>query len=300
MWPVTTFSRKPGGVRAGGFAPNAGIKVPPPMFAKLNHVAIVSENYALLSVWYRAAFGLEVKTNAKFEASAMSIGDGYVGMNVNPRMAGRQAGFDHFGIQVEDVAVVRERVAKKYPNIEIIQRPSNCPFAALGIHDPAGQYFDLSQAGLKNRAEVYEAGSWEQPRRFSHFALRAVEPERLAEFYASVFELPLSNSSAGDGAFALSDGRITMHILPWKISDFLGTGIERPAPDHLGFEVEDLAAFKKDVEELQTVNPLMTPKPTGVGAEGTARLELFKKSGLGDHYMADLDGVMIAVSQRKQ
>ena len=270
------------------------------MFAKLNHVAIVSENYALLSVWYRAAFGLEVKTNAKFEASAMSIGDGYVGMNVNPRMAGRQAGFDHFGIQVEDVAVVRERVAKKYPNIEIIQRPSNRPFAALGIHDPAGQYFDLSQAGLKNRAEVYEAGAWDQPRRFRHFALRAVEPERLAEFYASVFELPLSNSSAGDGAFALSDGRITMHILPWKISDFLGTGIERPAPDHLGFEVDDLAAFKKDVAELQTVNPLMAPKPTGVGAEGTARLELFKKSGLGDHYMADLDGVMIAVSQRKQ
>jgi hypothetical protein len=153
---------------------------------------------------------------------------------------------------------------------------------------------------LKNRAEVYEAGAWDQPRRFRHFALRAVEPERLAEFYASVFELPLSNSSAGDGAFALSDGRITMHILPWKISDFLGTGIERPAPDHLGFEVDDLAAFKKDVAELQTVNPLMAPKPTGVGAEGTARLELFKKSGLGDHYMADLDGVMIAVSQRKQ
>ena len=42
----------------------------------------------------------------------------------------------------------------------------------------------------------------------------------------------------------------------------------------------------------------MAPKPTGVGAEGSARLELFKKSGLGDHYMADLDGVMIAVSQR--
>ena len=51
---------------------------------------------------------------------------------------------------------------------------------------------------------------------------------------------------------------------------------------------------------MQTVNPLMTPKPTGVGAEGAARLALFKKSGLADHYMADLDGVMIGVSQRKQ
>jgi hypothetical protein len=85
------------------------------MLAKLNHVAIVLKNYALLSVWYRAAFGLEVKTNAKFEASAMSIGEGYLGMNV--------------------VDVVRERVAKKYRKVEIIQRPSNRPFAALGMHE---------------------------------------------------------------------------------------------------------------------------------------------------------------------
>jgi len=88
-----------------------------------------------------------------------------------------------------------------------------------------------------------------------------------------------------------------MHILPWKISDFLGTGIERPAPDHLGFEVEDIAAFKKDVEELQIVNPLMTPKPTGVGAEGEARLNSFKRTGLGEHYLADPDGVMIAIKE---
>ena len=243
-------------------------------------------------------FGLEVKTNAKFEASAMSIGDGYVGMNINPRMAGRQAGFDHFGIQVEDVETVRQRVTN-YPKIEIIQRPSNRPFAALGIHATAGQYYDISPGGLKNRAEVYEAGTWEQKRRFSHFALRAIDPATLAEFYSGIFDLPLGNSAAADGAYALSDGRMTMHILPWKISDFLGTGIERPALDHLGFEVEDIAAFKNDVAQLQIVNPLMTPKPTGVGPEGEAQLNTFKKTGLGDYYLADPDGVMIAIKERK-
>ena len=49
------------------------------------------------------------------------------------------------------------------------------------------------------------------------------------------------------------------------------------ALDHIGFEVDDLAAFKKDIEELQVVNPAMTPKPTGVGAEGAARLALWGK-----------------------
>jgi predicted enzyme related to lactoylglutathione lyase len=268
------------------------------MFARLNHVAIVSDNYALLSVFYRALFGLEIKVNAKFEASAMSVGDGYVGMNVNPRMAGRQAGFDHFGIQVEDVERVRARVAKKYPKIEIIQRPSNRPFAALGIHDPAGNYFDLSQAGLKNRAEVYEAGTWEQKRRFSHFALRAIEPDRLAEFYSDVFELPLKNTPSIDGGHALSDGKMTMYIVPWRISDFLGGGIERPALDHLGFEVESLDAFRQDLDQLVVTNPLMRPKPTGVGPEGQARLKAFEKLGLGQLHMADPDGVMIAVNER--
>ena len=71
------------------------------------------------------------KSHAKYEASAFSISDGYVGMNVNPRVAGRQAGFDHFGIQVEDVELVRQRVQKKYPKIEIIKRPGNRPYAAL-------------------------------------------------------------------------------------------------------------------------------------------------------------------------
>ena len=217
----------------------------PFMFAKLNHVAIVSDNYTKVAVFYRALFNLDQKVNAKFEASAMSIGDGYVGMNVNPRVSGRQAGFDHFGIQVEDVELVRERVAKKYPRIDIIKRPSNRPFASFGIYDPAGNYFDLSQSGMANRAEVYEAGTWAQPRRFCHFALRAIKPDRLAEFYSDVFELPLSNAPFGEGGHALSDGLMTMYIIPWKISDFLGTGIQRPALDHLGFEVESIEEFSE-------------------------------------------------------
>jgi len=32
----------------------------------------------------------------------VTVGDGYVGLNINPRRAGRHAGLDHFGIQVED------------------------------------------------------------------------------------------------------------------------------------------------------------------------------------------------------
>jgi len=265
------------------------------MFAKLNHVALISDNYAAQSVFYKALFDLKSGSTPRFEASAMAIGDGYVGMQVIPRHPGRQAGFDHFGIQVDDVEIVRERVAKKWPRIEITERPGNRPFASLGIHDPAGTYFDLSQKGFKNRGEVYEKPAWEQERVFSHFALRALEPERLAEFYGEVFELTLTRD--GD-AFKLSDGRITFVIMPWRLSDFLGSGIEKPQLDHLGFEIESLEAFHKDLDEFATRNPSMRPKTFGGGAEGAVRKKLFERTGLGDYYMSDLDGILIAVRER--
>ena len=48
--------------------------------------------------------------------------------------------------------------------------------------------------------------------------------------------------------------------------------------DHIGFTVEDMQAFKDDVEELIDRNPVMNPPPVGRGAEGAARLELLEEA----------------------
>ena len=58
------------------------------MAAKINHVAIMSGNYALESKFYEAAFGMRTSPKSR-PTRAVSIGDGYVGMNINPRRAGR-------------------------------------------------------------------------------------------------------------------------------------------------------------------------------------------------------------------
>ena len=177
---------------------------------------------------------------------------------------------------------------------KLFQRPSNRPYAALGIHDPSGNYFDLSWSGLATRGEIYEKPPWEQDRVVSHFALRAVEPEMLAEFYSGVFELEVTRS---EDAFRLSDGRIAMVIIPWRMSDYNGSGIERPALDHLGFEVESLERFETDLKGLQR-NPDMRPKTFDLSEESRIRKKLFERSNLGDLYMCDLDGVLLAVRQR--
>jgi len=166
------------------------------MSGKLNHLAITTDHYATIGMFYRAVFGMKVSGDTSREMSAISVGDGYVGMTIIPRRGGRKAGLDHFGIEVEDLDKVRGKMATKYPDIEIVKRPGNRPFASYSAHDPAGNYFDLSQQGHENRAEIYEAGEWKQDTTISHFALRARHAGKMAEFYSDMFDLDVRTCRA--------------------------------------------------------------------------------------------------------
>jgi predicted enzyme related to lactoylglutathione lyase len=75
------------------------------MYAKINHLAIVSENHAVLCKFYEAAFGMRTSGTTR-PGRAVTVGDGYIGLNINPRREGRQARLDHFGIDVEDIDTV--------------------------------------------------------------------------------------------------------------------------------------------------------------------------------------------------
>src|SRR5580700_268032 len=175
-----------------------------PMFSKINHVAIVSENYAQLAQFYEAVFGMQ--TSAKTRAGrAVTVGDGYVGLNINPRRAGRSAGLDHFGIQVEDCETAFERMRKSYPSVKWLKRPANRPFAGITTHDPNGNVFDLSQKKMANRADIYEAGEWKQDRYISHVAMRTLDPDAMADFYTDVFQFERRNRHEGDPNHYLTD-----------------------------------------------------------------------------------------------
>lgn len=267
------------------------------MFSKLSHLAITTDQYTLLGMFYRSYFGMKVSGVTEREQLAISVGDGYVGMTLIPRMSGRRGGLDHFGIEVEDFDRVCSRLAKGYPDIEVVKRPSNRPFASYSTHDPAGNYFDLSQPDHENRSEVYDMDGWKQDMTIDHFALRVREPERVATFYADLFELEARNLETKDGSYNLTDGRITLSILPWKITDFNGTGIEQPALDHIGFRTADLDAFLADAEKMRTVNPSIWPRDISFNDEGKARLALLERCPHGDYRLADPDGILIDVHQ---
>ena len=263
------------------------------MPARLKHLAIVSSDPERLLRFYEGAFGMQ-------RDRAIVVTDGYIGMNVNRRAPGRQAGLDHFGFEVDDVEEIFARVRDDYPSIDFLKRPENRPFAGISMHDPAGNVFDLSQAGMENRRGMYaEAPGAEHqlPRHISHLMLRVVDPATVAGFYRDVFGMRLDDGAPDDGTFHLTDGTIRFVVAPWKIGNYEGSGIERPALDHLGFEVESLETFHGDVERLVAESPELTPLGATKDEEGSARSRLLSTCRYGSAHLADPDGVLIDVAQ---
>ena len=264
------------------------------MASKINHVAIMSGNYALESKFYESYFGM--KTSARSRPTrAVAIGDGYVGMNINPRRAGRPARFDHFGVQVDDLEAAMGRV-KDY-GVKVLKRPDTRPFAAYSTHDTDGNVFDLTEAGAENIGDVYAHNDWEQDRTISHLGLRTMNAEKVAEFYTEALDLKLTNGPVPEGAFGVTDGRMTLMIMQWDIDDYANSGITGPGIDYIGFKVESIEAFAKDVEEISANNPLIAPSPVGTGPEGAARLEMFRRTSIGSYHLADPDGILIDVTE---
>jgi catechol 2,3-dioxygenase-like lactoylglutathione lyase family enzyme len=264
------------------------------MFAKINHVAIISERYAVTGKFYEAVFGMKTAGQLR-PTNAIVVGDGYVGLNINPRALTRPARLDHFGIEVEDVETAFERLGK-YQGVEWLKRPANRPFAGITTHDPNGNVFDLSQKKMANRTDIYEKGEWRQDRFISHIALRTLDPDAMADFYTDVFGFDRRNRREGDANQYVSDGRVTLVLMPWHITDYDGTGIVSPGMDHIGFTVESMEKFEADLERVKGDNAHLAPREFG-GAEGRARLALAQRScPLGERYFGDPDGVLLAAA----
>ncbi len=271
------------------------------MKAQFRHLATMTENPPRLAKFYEAAFGMRMGKSEplpndpalQVKKKASTVSDGYVGFNFNPRKPGRPAALDHFGIEVDNAEDVCNRIRDKYPKIKILKRPTNRPFAAIGAHDPAGNVFDLSQRDFANRRGIYAMDDWSAERYIDHFVLRVLDPPEVARFYREIFELEDEDKALEDPNYYLTDGRVTMVITPWELTNFEGTGIERPSMDHVGFKVESIDAVKKELEKLANSDSPSAATPIGVGPEGEARVALLSRCRYGKFHLSDPDCVFI-------
>jgi predicted enzyme related to lactoylglutathione lyase len=283
------------------------------MPTRIQHFAIVSEKFVREAKFYELVFGMKRSKPGSAEEEkairtnyAVSISDGYVGVTVIGRKPGYVPGLHHFGIDVDDVEEAIALIKKKYPDVAVLRRPSNRPFATFGAHDPEGNYFDLTQEGMDNRRDVYAVRpsppqvepQREQPRRIHHLKLRAMNPTALATFYRDLFDLREEEKALEDPNCYLTDGKVTLIIAPWKMSDFEGAGIDRPGLEHVGFKVESVEAVKRELTALRESDPAMRERIVSEPQEGERRLALIASCRHGQLQFSSPDGVFVDILER--
>jgi catechol 2,3-dioxygenase-like lactoylglutathione lyase family enzyme len=267
------------------------------MHAQINHMAIASSNWPMMGRFYESVFGLKCSTHRPFHGVVYS--DGYCGININPKRDGSTAGLDHFGFLVDDVDEVRSRMEKKWPDSDLVKRPSTRPFAAFSGNDPDCNVFDLAQRKGDERKNMYaEAAeeSWNQERYLNKFAIRTKNVDKVADFYMDVFELTPANIESEEGCKHLTDGRVTLSLLPWSIGVFAGMATRHPGPEHFGFKVESIEALKKDIATAKGANQYLAPFELGGSPEADTRKAMFARWATGKYQMCDLDGTWIDVT----
>ena len=270
------------------------------MFAQINHVAICSPNWPMMARFYEAVFGLQASETRKSRPiSGANIGDGYVGLNINPVRDGYVGGLDHFGMTVDDVETVMERARQKFPESSVVKRPSTRPFAAYSAHDPDGNVFDLAERKKSKLDGVYadQANETRVPDRYiNKYAIRTMHPEKCADFYMEVLELEPLNKKTSAPGYHLTDGRVVLSLLPWSIPVFEGMAIKRPGPDHFGFKVESVDALKQTIQEVIGGCSYLAPMPMGGAKESDVRKALLAKSATGKYQLTDPGGVWIDIT----
>jgi catechol 2,3-dioxygenase-like lactoylglutathione lyase family enzyme len=259
-------------------------------------VAVYTENYQKTSRFYQTLFGMKKITTGmtdekgNYDSNRGHISDGVIGLALLQRHAGIRSGLDHFGFEVQSTEAVLERLGKGYPDLRVATSLEHVPFSVLRIQDPGGTHIDVSQKGVAKVREGYLEDGWEQPRHLHHVAIRAAKPSLLADFYQNVFELRPLEGVSEKGQLCLSDGKVSIVILPTENNSYraMTEGL-----DHIGFQVEALAKVEQELDELSRSHPDSAPKKIDLGRFGHITQREIDSCMLGRRSLADPDGVLM-------
>ena len=274
------------------------------MFARIAHVAIYTESYEKMANFYKSIFGMKQITEGMRDDSGQRrpdlghVSDGVIGLALLRRNAGVRSGLDHFGFEVKDMPTVLDRISKDYPELlvknDLRGLSQTVRFAEVRAQDPVGTHFDISQEGVGDVREGYAGELWEQPRHFSHVAIRALQPKALAEFYEKVFELKEVESPPANGQICLTDGKAYLVIRPCHTDSY---ATMKQGLDHIGFRVESLTKTKDDLAEIGNTFPQSKPRRIVGTRFGEVTLRDLEGCVAGTYGTADPDGVLLHLSE---
>ena len=224
---------------------------------KMNHIASIAIDPITVGKFYATIFEMSFDGWAAGIGYAAAAREGYVGLNFNPVLPGRPGpiGLDHFGIEVDNINNSFDQAGKNYPEVEWVKRSGTRPYAQVDINDPDGQVVNINQRDIdKGISEVKTDGLYleedsaePRPRHVEYLALRTPNPSRCSDFYRDVFEMTPMNRQEDEETYSLTDGRVVLKLMPWRISDFDGMDVNRPMLDHIGFKVENADKVHEEI-----------------------------------------------------
>ncbi|MDA0991914.1 MAG: VOC family protein [Verrucomicrobia bacterium] len=208
-----------------------------------------------------------------------------------------------------------DRLRSKYPAIGWVKRPPNCPYPGYFSHDPAGSIFALSEKDNADgdapeaRPKTVNFARWSkgnpEDRYLHHYAIRTRKLDECARFYEDVFGFTHQMGAAGDPNHYLSDGRLTLMLLPWSIQDYGGISVTGRGPDHIGFMVEDAKIVQSEIEEFFShfspgQAPLWLLENTNKSSdESRIRADMIRNScPISEYEFTDKDGVFVVIGDK--
>lgn len=290
------------------------------MSARINHVATNSDNPRHNGMAYELVFGMWFDEELSSPATGAILRDGFVTLNLQARVPGYRGGLDHFGIAVDNVDDVLKKIKSNYPDIGWVDRPKSSPFPGYMMHDPAGSIFALCDTSQDqsivegDRPVPVNFNRWNDadPRQrfLHHYAIRTKRIEECAEFYKDVFGFDHTVGEGDDPSHYLSDGRITLMLIPWHITTYSpegvgGLSVTGRGPDHIGFIVEDAKRVEEDVNDtfsrfapgLSPVWVMTTVNKHSDESQDMARI-LDESCPMSSYQFVDKDGVFVLVGDK--
>jgi catechol 2,3-dioxygenase-like lactoylglutathione lyase family enzyme len=87
-----------------------------------------------------------------------------------------------------------------------------------------------------------------------HLAIFVRDPAKIAKFYQDVFEMELLGDPSESGAHYVTDGHVTLALLPHKLTASAATGL-----NHFGFTVTDRTKVMKKLVDAGVEEPKKRP-----------------------------------------
>jgi catechol 2,3-dioxygenase-like lactoylglutathione lyase family enzyme len=188
-------------------------------------------------------------------------------------------GLEHFGFFVKDLEETAKKILEFKSSTKIEESPRDGRYEDKRFHDPEGNRLEIATNPWGTEGVNRLPG-------IRHIAIHAKDPERLADFYKSVFAMKEVGKTVtrdtDSTVLYLSDGAFSLSLI--KNAPTSSFGIQL-----IGIQVESIKAIE---EKLKTSPAFLY--------EGEPAVEVFRRSKPGPFkscYLRDPDGNYVDLSE---